>query len=220
MSGPRPIGISRRALLKDAACGFGYLAFAGLASQAAASERNPLQARLPHFAPRARRVIFMFMHGGPSQVDTFDYKPALLKYSGKPAPFVKPSDSDEPRKKKIPMLRETPWKFAQHGECGRWVSELFPQVATHVDDLCVINSMHTEGRAHGEATLRLHTGTASFVRPSLGSWVTYGLGTENSNLPGFITSPRRGPTAACRTTRARSCRPSTRGRRSARPTSR
>ena len=187
MSGPRPIGISRRALLKDAACGFGYLAFAGLASQAAASERNPLQARLPHFAPRARRVIFMFMHGGPSQVDTFDYKPALLKYSGKPAPFVKPSDSDEPRKKKIPMLRETPWKFAQHGECGRWVSELFPHVATHVDDLCVINSMHTEGRAHGEATLRLHTGTASFVRPSLGSWVTYGLGTENSNLPGFIT---------------------------------
>ena len=129
----------------------------------------------------------MFMHGGPSQVDTFDYKPALLKYSGKPAPFVKPSDSDEPRKKKMPMLRETPWKFAQHGECGRWVSELFPHVATHVDDLCVINSMHTEGRAHGEATLRLHTGTASFVRPSLGSWVTYGLGTENSNLPGFIT---------------------------------
>src|SRR3954453_8847324 len=187
MSGPRPIGISRRALLKDAACGFGYLAFAGLAAQAAAPERNPLQARLPHFAPRARRVIFMFMHGGPSQVDPFDYKPALSKYSGTPAPFVKPSDSDGPRKKKTPMLRETPWKFARHGECGRWVSELFPHVATHVDDLCVINSMHTEGRSHGEATLRLHTGTASFVRPSLGSWVTYGLGTDNSNLPGFIT---------------------------------
>ena len=187
MSGPRPIGISRRALLKDAACGFGYLAFAGLASQAAASERNPLAGQAAAFRPAAKRVIFMFMHGGPSQVDTFDYKPALLKYSGKPAPFAKPSDSDEPRKKKIPLLRETPWKFAQHGECGRWVSELFPHVATHVDDLCVINSMHTEGRAHGEATLRLHTGTASFVRPSLGSWVTYGLGTENSNLPGFVT---------------------------------
>ena len=85
------------------------------------------------------------------------------------------------------MLRESPWKFAQHGQSGRWVSELFPHVARHVDDLCVINSMHTEGRAHGEATLRLHTGTANFVRPSLGSWVTYGLGTENSNLPGFIT---------------------------------
>ena len=91
------------------------------------------------------------------------------------------------RAKKPPLLRQTPWKFAQHGESGRWVSELFPHVAQHVDDLCVINSMYTEGRAHGEATLRLHTGTANFVRPSLGSWVTYGLGTENSNLPGFIT---------------------------------
>src|SRR3954451_18429362 len=99
MSGPRPMGISRRALLKDAACGFGYLAFAGLASQAAASERNPLQARPPHFAPRARRGMFMFMHGGPSKADPVDYKPALLKYSGKPAPFVKPLHSDEPRKK-------------------------------------------------------------------------------------------------------------------------
>ena len=187
MFGSQPIGISRRALLKDAACGFGYLAFAGLASQAAAAEPNPLAAKLPHFAARAKRVIFMFMHGGPSQVDTFDYKPALAKYSGQPAPFVKASAADGPRKKKTPLLRETPWKFAQHGQSGRWVSELFPHVARHVDDLCVINSMHTEGRAHGEATLRLHTGTASFVRPSLGSWVTYGLGTENSNLPGFIT---------------------------------
>ena len=95
MSGPQPMGIPRRALLKNAACGFGYLAFAGLASQAAGSEPNPLAGKAPHFAARARRVIFMFMHGGPSQVDTFDYKPALLKYSGKPAPFVKPSDSDE-----------------------------------------------------------------------------------------------------------------------------
>ena len=92
MFGSQPIGISRRALLKDAACGFGYLAFAGLASQAAAAERNPLAAKLPHFAARAKRVIFMFMHGGPSQVDTFDYKPTLAKYSGQPAPFVKASD--------------------------------------------------------------------------------------------------------------------------------
>jgi hypothetical protein len=187
MSGHQPIGISRRALLKDAACGFGYLAFAGLAAQAAASERNPLAAKPPHFAARAKRVIFMFMHGGPSQVDTFDYKPTLAKYAGEPAPFVNTSTGGGPRKKKTPPLRPTPWKFAQHGQCGRWVSELFPNVARHVDDLCVINSMHTEGRAHGEATLRLHTGTASFVRPSLGSWITYGLGTENSNLPGFIT---------------------------------
>src|SRR5262245_19869307 len=185
MFGSQPLPTSRRALLKRAACGFGYLAFAGLASEAAQAERNPLAPRPPHFAPRARRVIFMFMHGGPSQVDTFDYKPALVKYSGQPAPFVKPSADDSPRKKTIPPLRETPWKFAQHGESGRWVSSLFPHVAQHADDLCVINSMHTEGRAHGEATLRLHTGSANFVRPSLGAWVTYGLGTENSNLPGF-----------------------------------
>ena len=133
-------------------------------------------------------MIFMFMHGGPSQVDTFDYKPALAEVLGPAGPLREaPRPPTSPRKKKPPLLRETPWKFAQHGECGRWVSELFPHVARHVDDLCVINSMHTEGRAHGEATLRLHTGTASFVRPSLGSWVTYGLGTENSNLPGFIT---------------------------------
>src|SRR5262245_17171837 len=132
MFGSQPMGISRRALLKDAACGFGYLAFAGLASHAAAAEQNPLGARPPPFPARAQRVIFMFMHGGPSQVDTFDYKPTLAKYSGQPAPFVQPSTADGPRKKKTPLLRETPWKFAQHGECGRWVSELFPQVARHV----------------------------------------------------------------------------------------
>ena len=181
-----PIGISRRALLKNAGCGFGYLAFAGLASQAAAAEQNPLAAKSPHFPARAKRVIFMFMHGGPSQVDTFDFKPTLAKYASQPAPFVK-SVTDGTARKSLPCFAQTPWKFAQHGQSGRWVSELFPHVARHVDDLCVINSMYTEGRAHGEATLRLHTGTANFVRPSLGSWVTYGLGTENSNLPGFIT---------------------------------
>ena len=91
MLGSQPIGISRRGLLKEAACGFGYLAFAGLAAQAAAAERNPLAAKAPHFAARARRVIFMFMHGGPSQVDTFDYKPTLARYAGEPAPFVNTS---------------------------------------------------------------------------------------------------------------------------------
>src|SRR5215472_6378824 len=118
MFGSQPIGISRRALLKDAACGFGYLAFAGLASQAAADERNPLAAKPPHFPARAKRVIFMFMHGGPSQVDTFDFKPTLAKYAGQPAPFVNRSTGGGPRKSKIPPLRTTPSKFAQHGEWG------------------------------------------------------------------------------------------------------
>src|SRR5262245_35552253 len=180
-------GISRRALLQQAACGFGYLAFAGLTSQASASPHNPLSPRPVHFPPRAKRVIFMFMHGGPSQVDTFDYKPELKRYSGQPAPFVKPAADDSPKKKKIPPLRESPWKFAQHGQCGRWVSELFPHVARHVDDLCFIHSVHTQGVAHGPATLFLHTGATNFVRPSIGSWITYGLGTENQNLPGFVT---------------------------------
>src|SRR5262245_51351654 len=138
MSGPQPIGVSRRALLKDAACGFGYLAFAGLASQATAAERDPLAAKPPHLPTRARRVIFMFMHGGPSQVDTFDYKPTLAKYAGQPAPFVNAPAGGGPRKGKIPPLRPTPWRFARHGQSGRWVSELFPHVARHVDDLCVI----------------------------------------------------------------------------------
>ncbi|MGQ0637205.1 MAG: DUF1501 domain-containing protein [Planctomycetaceae bacterium] len=181
--------IPRRTLLKSAACGFGYLALAGLAAKAATDEVRQLTARKPHFPARAKRVMFMFMHGGPSQVDTWDYKPDLVKYSGEPAPFIKDSGPDDPRKRNTPVLRvrESPWKFSQHGECGRWVSELFSHVARHVDDLCVINSMHTEGRAHGEATLQLHTGAANFVRPSLGSWITYGLGTENNDLPGFIT---------------------------------
>lgn len=184
---PEPLGPSRRALLKSAACGFGYLAFAGLSSRAAEPQANPLAAKPPQLPARARRVIFMFMHGGPSHVDTFDYKPALVRYSGRPAPFMEKSTPGQPRGKKTPLLRPCPWSFSQHGECGRWVSELFPNVARHVDDLCVVNSMYTEGRAHGEATLKLHTGTSTFVRPSLGSWVTYGLGTENANLPGFIT---------------------------------
>ena len=185
MFGSQPIGISRRRSSRTPPVGSDTWLSRG-SLQAAAAEPNPLAAKVPHLPARAKRVIFMFMHGGPSQVDTFDYKPTLAKYSGQPAPFVK-ADADAPRKKKTPLLRPCPWKFAQYGQSGRWVSELFPHVARHVDDLCVINSMYTEGRAHGEATLRLHTGTASFVRPSLGSWVTYGLGTENSNLPGFIT---------------------------------
>jgi len=161
------------------------LAFAGLAAQAAADERGPLSARIPHFAPRAKRVIFMFMHGGPSQVDTFDYKPVLNSMNKQPAPYVGGNLPD--RYQKGATLTGSPWRFTQHGECGRWISSLFPHVASRADDLCVINSMHTEGRAHGEATLRIHTGSANFVRPSMGAWITYGLGSENQNLPGFIT---------------------------------
>jgi hypothetical protein len=179
---------TRRELLQRAACGFGYLAFAGLAAQASASD-NPLAPKPPHHPPRAKRVIFLFMHGGPSHVDTFDYKPKLQQDDGKDAPVdPKSFRADASRR-----LMASPWKFRQHGECGLWISELFPEVARHADELCVIRSMHTNGQSHGQAVLMLHTGSENLTRPSMGSWIVYGLGTENSSLPGFVTiCPPRG----------------------------
>ena len=167
---------SRRELLKSAACGFGYLAMAGLQAAAATP-------RCTHFAPRAKRVIFLFMHGGVSQMDSFDYKPRLVEDAGKPLPFALPGLIRPDRLGKIYAPK---WKFARHGESGQWVSELFPCLAKQVDKLALIKSLHTEGEAHGEAVLRLHTADAGFVRPSVGSWLSYGLSTENENLPSFV----------------------------------
>ncbi|MEI6537178.1 MAG: DUF1501 domain-containing protein [Verrucomicrobiaceae bacterium] len=142
-----------------------------------------------HFAPRAKRVIFLFMWGGPSHVDLFDPKPRLNQDAGKTLHGVDVGAEKE----SIGSILESPFKFSQHGGSGMWISELFPKLASHADDLCVIRSMHTEGMAHGEALLRLHTGAANLVRPSVGAWVSYGLGRENSNLPAFVTiSPPRG----------------------------
>ena len=174
------MSVSRRELLKTLSCGFGYLAFAGLTQ---AARVNPLAARPSLFAPRAKRVIFLFMQGGPSQVDTFDPKPRLEADDGKDIPFnVARTRQVTPRK-----VLKSPWKFARHGRCGQWVSELLPNIARHVDDLCFIRSLHTDGVAHGPATLCLHTGATNLVRPSVGAWVAYGLGTENCSLPGFVT---------------------------------
>lgn len=176
---------SRRDLLKKSAVGFGNLALLSMLNDEAqaAAGKDPLAPKEPHFTPRAKRVIFLFMKGGPSHMDTFDYKPQLQKYDGKPLPF------DKPRVQFAPTgnLLKSPWKFKQYGESGIRVSELFPNVAECVDDLCIINSMHGTNAAHGGALLKLHTGSDAFVRPSMGSWVTYGLGTENQNLPGFVT---------------------------------
>jgi hypothetical protein len=133
--------------------------------------------------PRAKRVIFLFMKGGPSHVDTFDEKPQLTKDDGKPLPFEKPRVQFAPTGE----LLKSPWTFRRYGESGIPVSELFPHVARCVDDLCIINSLHGTNPAHGGACLKLHTGSDNFVRPSMGSWVTYGLGSENRNLPGFLT---------------------------------
>jgi len=190
---------SRRDLLRQGAVGFGHLALLALlqdeaaaaalpkrllaAAESAAAPKGPLEARTPHFAARAKRVIFLFMKGGPSHVDTFDYKPLLERDHGKPLPFEKPRVQFAPTNN----LLKSPWSFKQYGQSGSWVSELFPHVAKHVDDLCFLHSVHGTNPAHGGALLKLHTGSDNFVRPSMGAWVTYGLGTENANLPGFIT---------------------------------
>lgn len=177
--------MSRRRLLQTVAAGFGWMAFGGLAS--AAAGKGPTAAtsgvgkalgpREPHFAPRAKRVIFLCMQGGPSQLDTFDYKPLLQRDAGKPGQSRGGGA----------QLIGSPFQFRQHGASGLWISELFPHVARHADRLCVVKSMQTDIPNHPQAFIQLHTGSARFVRPSMGAWVLYGLGTENENLPGFVT---------------------------------
>ena len=179
---------SRRSALQQMACGFGYLALAGLAAQQQARAIvNPLAPRPPHFPPRAKRIIFLFMAGGVSQVDSFDYKPKLIKDDGRMMDFDDARSLAKTGKGATQRVMKPLWEFKQRGQSGRWVSELFPEMAQHSDKLCVMNSMHTEGVAHGPATLFLHTGTTNFIRPSMGSWVNYGLGTQNENLPGFVS---------------------------------
>ncbi|MCA9056523.1 MAG: DUF1501 domain-containing protein, partial [Planctomycetaceae bacterium] len=178
----------RRDALRMSACGFGALAFAGLAAEQARGEASPGTALLPHHTPRVKRVIFIFMQGGPSHVDSFDYKPLLVERNGKEFDFADDRvRAKTGQKTSAHKVMQSPWTFRQYGETGRWVSDLFPHVAQHSDRLCCVHSLHTEGVAHGPATLFLHTGAMNFIRPSMGSWISYGLGTENQNLPGFVT---------------------------------
>jgi len=160
---------TRRNSLRSLACGFGSLALAGLA---AGASTNPLAARRPHHPPRAKRIIFLFMSGGVSHVDSFDYKPSLAKDDGKMHDFADLRSLAKTGTSPKMRVMKPLWDFSQHGESGLWASNLFPEMAKHADDLCVIRSMHTEGIAHGPATLFLHTGTTNFIRPSMGSWVT------------------------------------------------
>jgi Protein of unknown function (DUF1501) len=170
-------GLSRREALRSSALGFGSLALANLLHAADGSNK------VPHFAPRAKRVIFLFMKGGPSHIDTFDPKPQLDRDDGKAYPGTRPRVVFA----KTGNLLKSPWKFKQYGQSGSPVSELFPHVAGCVDDICFVHSLHGTNPAHGGAALKLHTGSDSFVRPSMGAWVAYGLGTENNNLPAFLT---------------------------------
>jgi hypothetical protein len=176
--------VSRRQVLSHIACGFGGVALSALlAEESAASTTDPLAPKPPHFKPRARSVIFLFLHGGVSHVDTFDPKPRLAAMNGKPLPFAKPKFQFAA----TGNLLASPWKFAKHGNSGIEVSELFPHLARRVDDLCVIRSMNGGNQvSHGPALLTLHTGDGVFARPSVGAWVLYGLGSENRDLPGFI----------------------------------
>jgi hypothetical protein len=178
---------SRRTLLKSTASGFGYLAFAALAheqaARAAASEgaENPLAPKKPHFAAKAKRVIFLCMDGGPSHVDTFDYKPKLAADDGKAPPRGRVGFNSGGK------LLASPFAFQKRGNSGLWISELFPELSKHADDLCILNGMQTDLPNHPQAFIQMHCGIFQFPRPSLGAWVLYGLGTENANLPGFIT---------------------------------
>lgn len=180
--------VSRREALRRSAAGFGSLALASLLAEASTGQpadpaADPLAPKSPHHPARAKRIIFLFMSGGPSQVDTFDPKPLLTRDDGKPFPFSKPRVQFN----STGNLLKSPWGFKPYGESGISVSELFPNLAERVDDLCLVHSVHGTNPAHGGAVMKVHTGSDNFVRPSIGSWVSYGLGTENADLPAFVT---------------------------------
>ncbi|GMV99187.1 MAG: hypothetical protein AMXMBFR84_03260 [Candidatus Hydrogenedentota bacterium] len=175
--------LSRREALATFANGFGMLGLASVLGQTAqANMANPMGVRLGHVTPRAKNVIFLFMSGGPSHVDLFDPKPRLAAEMGKPLPFEKP----KLERTKTGNLLGSPWQFARHGQCGMEFSELLPHMASCADDLCLIRSMVADNINHNGACLQMNTGEQTFSRPSLGSWLLYGLGSENQNLPGFV----------------------------------
>ncbi len=182
---------SRRGLLKSSACGFGHLALTAMLGQNTPSVEKKTSSfgRLPHFVPKAKRIIFLFMWGGPSHVDLFDPKPLLNERAGS---HLHGADIGLKRGKMGELLG-SPFEFKQYGQSGIWMSQFLPELSKQADKLCMIRSMHTEGQAHGEALLRLHTGQANLVRPSVGAWVSYGLGNTRDELPAFVTiSPPRG----------------------------
>ncbi len=178
---------SRREALRTYGIGFGSLALAALLGERAQAADQPLAPRKPMFPAKAKRVIFLFMKGGPSAVDLFDYKPELAKFDGKTAPKLPKITFAGATGREGSLLWKSPWKFSPHGQSGHLVSELMPETAKLVDEICFLHSCHTNGLDHGAATVTMNTGTSSFVRPSMGAWVLYGLGSENQNLPGFIT---------------------------------
>jgi hypothetical protein len=176
-------GLSRRQLLHQSGMGFGALALGALfnnSASAAATVQGPLMPHAPPFAPKAKRIVHLFMNGGPSQVDTFDPKPMLDTYAGKAIPLHMQTE------RRTGAGFPSPFKFVQHGSSGIPVSEIFPEVGKCIDDICVIRSMMSEIPNHEPSLMMMNCGDVRQLRPSFGSWVTYGLGSENQNLPGFI----------------------------------
>jgi hypothetical protein len=188
MTGSRNFcGRTRREFLWETGCGFGAAALAALLSRdgfaLTGSAANPLAPRPAPLNAKAKSVIFLFMYGGPSHIDTFDYKPAMVGMDGKSVEvktFGRGGHKNEGR------IVEPRWKFRQYGECGKWVSDLFPNVATCVDDVAFLHSMQAESPIHGSAMLMMNSGKLQSGSPAMGSWVNYGLGSVNENLPGFV----------------------------------
>ena len=207
----RSFELGRRDFLARGGAGFGAVALSALmrsearGDPSAAPPRrpaidplNPYAARPPHFAPRATSVIFLFMVGGPSQVDTFDYKPELQRLGGKPVPASVRKAVEASRFANVfhgckDELLASPYAFRRHGQSGAWVSDLYPNVARHADDLCFVHSLQAESNNHAPASYQLHTGEVRPGKASLGSWVTYGLGTANRDLPGYVVLFDAGP---------------------------
>ena len=196
-------GRTRRQFLWQMGAGFTGVALAGMleneffARQALAADgqtpwKNPLAPKKPHHAPKAKSVIFLYMYGGPSHIDTFDYKPNMKGTDGK---TIEVKTFGRGGHKNQGRIVEPKWNFKQYGECGKWVSDLFPNVATCVDDIAFLHSMTADSPIHGSAMLQMNTGKILSGSPCIGSWVNYGLGTENENLPGFVVmlDPRGGP---------------------------
>ena len=209
--------LPRRELLHQVGGGFTSLALSGLMStdgflrsQAVAADgatpwKNPLAVKTPPLPAKAKNVIFLFMYGGPSHVDTFDYKPDMYDLDGK---TVKIKTFGRGGRKDGGRVVGPKWKFKQYGECGKWVSDLFPHLGGQVDKIAFVHSMIADSPIHGSAMLMMNSGSVLSGRPSLGSWVNYGLGTENENLPGYVVmlDPPGGRSAVPKTGRAVTCR--------------
>lgn len=173
--------MTRRDILRTMGGGFGMAGFAQLAAATAPKPGSPLAPRAPHFEAKAKQVIYLFLNGGPSQVDTFDPKPELTRFHGKPAP-----SGNLKTERKTGTLLKSPFEFHRYGQSGLEISEIFSHLGKHADDLCIIRSMHTERPNHEPSLTMLNCGHTLVGHPSMGAWLTYGLGTENQNLPGFV----------------------------------